>query len=194
MHQSVNNLAFNMVGYLCIMITSIYHIKEVAVMLPNCGSLCSINIGVFSCPNISLESPPLALAVLGAITAMASQSVLAHSSIAQDCQDAAKLANLPLSSAVFVEEVDPATHTYVGTNPAGELIIGSKAADVITGTDGNDVICGGGGNDTIHGLGGNDIIFGGKGADDVDGGDDNDTISGGNGPDTIGLVAMAMMI
>ena len=122
----------------------------------------------------------IALAVLGAITAMASQSVFAHSSIPQDCQDAAKLANLPLSNAVFV---NPTTHTYVGTSPAGELIIGTKTADVITGTSGNDVICGRGGPDTIKGLGGSDIIFGGNGADDVDGGDGNDNISGGNDND-----------
>jgi Ca2+-binding RTX toxin-like protein len=68
-----------------------------------------------------------------------------------------------------------ATHIILGTNPAGETLIGTTVADEITAL---------GGNDSLWGLGGNDLLNGGNGDDTLVGGLDADTMSGGAGNDT----------
>jgi len=52
--------------------------------------------------------------------------------------------------------------TIVGTDPHGQVIMGTDGNDVIVGSPGPDTIYGLGGDDIICGMGGDDTIYGGQ--------------------------------
>lgn len=75
--------------------------------------------------------------------------------------------------------------TIQGTDPNGEILIGTPGDDVIVGLAGMDYIIGNGGNDTICGGDGDDLIRGGEGQDYIDGDGGKDLIMGDEGNDIL---------
>ncbi|MEZ5774120.1 MAG: M10 family metallopeptidase C-terminal domain-containing protein [Hyphomicrobiaceae bacterium] len=67
----------------------------------------------------------------------------------------------------------------------GRVIGSDSAGDNLLGSDFVDRIEGRGGSDVISGFDGNDILLGGDGKDQIDGGDGNDVIIGGRGQDEL---------
>lgn len=72
-----------------------------------------------------------------------------------------------------------------GTEPSGQVIIGTQGPDAIVGTPRDDIICTLAGDDIASGLDGQDLIILGSGDDEGSGGGAKDTIHGDAGSDSL---------
>ena len=99
-----------------------------------------------------------------------------------------------VSAASFTASVFEGAWDPLGSQPAGQTIVGTNnserldgdiGSDLIQGLLGNDQLYGGAGNDTLEGGGGADFIRGEIGSDVIEGGTENDNLYGDEGNDSL---------